>query len=299
MEGEKEIRYAVVTGGNKGIGYGICKKLATRGVKVVLTARDEKRGLEALENLKQEIGLSDLLVFHQLDVTDPTSIASLTHFITTTFGKLDILVNNAAVSGGKISDPDAFVKKIYGADIEWDKIGFQTYEMAQECVQTNFYGTQRTMEALLPLLHLSSSPTILNVSSQAALLKNIQNECSRGVLSDIESLNKEKIDEVIEELLKDVKEFKEGSLKIKGWPNYVSAYIVSKAAVNAYTRLLAIKFPNVHMNCVCPGFVKTDINNNLGTVSVDEAAETLANIALLTDGATSGLFFTKDGVIPF
>ncbi|KAK4266804.1 hypothetical protein QN277_023677 [Acacia crassicarpa] len=134
MEGEKEIRYAVVTGGNKGIGYGICKKLATRGVKVVLTARDEKRGLEALENLKQEIGVSDFLVFHQLDVTDPTSIASLTHFITTTFGKLDILVNNAAITGSKISDPDAFVKKINGADIKWDKIMFQTYEMAQECV---------------------------------------------------------------------------------------------------------------------------------------------------------------------
>ncbi|KAK4266806.1 hypothetical protein QN277_023679 [Acacia crassicarpa] len=296
MEGEKEIRYAVVTGGNKGIGYGVCKKLATREVKVVLTARDEKRGLEALENLKQEIGVSDFVVFHQLDVTDPTSIASLTHFITATFGKLDILVNNAAVSGGKISDPDAFIKKRNSADIDWDKVGFQTYEMAQQCVQTNFYGTQRTMEALLPLLHLSSSPTILNVSSQAALLKNIQNEWARGVLSDIESLNKEKIDEVIEEFLKD---FKEGSLKIKGWPNFASAYVVSKVAVNAYTRLLATKFPNVHMNCVCPGFVKTDMTNNLGTTSVDEAAETLANIALLTDAATSGLFFSKDGVIPF
>ncbi|KAK4266805.1 hypothetical protein QN277_023678 [Acacia crassicarpa] len=155
------------------------------------------------------------------------------------------------------------------------------------------------MEALIPLLHFSSSPTILNVSSQFALLKNIQNEFTRGVLSDIESLNKEKIDEVIEEFLKDFKELKEGSLKIKGRPNYDSAYTVSKAAVNAYTRLLATKLPNVHMNCVCPGFVKTDINNNLGTLSVDEAAETLANIALLTDGATSGLFFTKDGVIPF
>ncbi|KAI9072830.1 hypothetical protein K1719_045198 [Acacia pycnantha] len=258
MEGEKEIRYAVVTGGNKGIGYGVCKKLATRGVKVVLTARDEKRGLEALENLKQEIGVSDFVVFHQLDVTDPTSIASLTHFITTNFGKLDILVNNAAVSGGNISDPDAFIKR-NGADIDWDKIGFQTYEMAQQCVQTNFYGTQRTMEALLPLLHLSSSPTILNVSSRAGLLKNIQNEWARGVLT----------------------------------------YVVSKVAVNAYTRLLATKFPNDHINCVCPGFVKTDMTNNVGTLSVDEAAETLANIALLTDGATSGLFFSKDGVIPF
>ena len=87
-------RYAVVTGANKGIGYGICKKLATRGVKVVLTARNEKRGLEALDKLKQDIGVSsaDSVMFHQLDVTDPSSIASFTHFITTSFGKLDILV---------------------------------------------------------------------------------------------------------------------------------------------------------------------------------------------------------------
>lgn len=84
-------RYAVVTGANKGIGYGICKKLALNGVVVVLTARNEKRGLDAVERLK-EFGLSDLLVFHQLDVTDPPSVASLTQFIKTRFGRLDILV---------------------------------------------------------------------------------------------------------------------------------------------------------------------------------------------------------------
>ncbi|XP_054784008.1 (+)-neomenthol dehydrogenase-like [Prosopis cineraria] len=295
MEGEKEIRYAVVTGANKGLGFGICKKLAARGVKVMLTARDDKRGLEAVEKLK-EFGVSDFVVFHQLDVTDPSSIASLAHFISTAFGKFDILVNNAAVAGGKISDPDAFIKKRNGAEIDWNEVGFQTYEMAQQCIQTNFHGTQGTVEALLPLLQLSSSPTILNVSSRAGMLKNIQNEWAREVLSDIRSLNKEKLDEVIEEFLED---FKEGSLKMKGWPTFASAYTVSKAAVNAYTRLLATKFPNIHINCVCPGFVKTDMTNNVGTLSVDEASETPANIALSSDGGPSGLFFTKDGVIPF
>ncbi|KAK7389998.1 hypothetical protein VNO78_25295 [Psophocarpus tetragonolobus] len=67
--GEEEAkRYVVVTGANKGIGYGICKKLALNGIVVVLTARNEKRGLDAVESLK-EFDLSDLLVFHQLDVT--------------------------------------------------------------------------------------------------------------------------------------------------------------------------------------------------------------------------------------
>jgi len=85
-------RYAVVTGSNKGIGFGICRQLASNGVVTVLTARDEKRGLEAVEKLK-ECGVSDEhVVFHQLDVADPASIASLADFIKIKYGKLDILV---------------------------------------------------------------------------------------------------------------------------------------------------------------------------------------------------------------
>ncbi|KAF5451561.1 hypothetical protein F2P56_026659 [Juglans regia] len=87
------LRYAVVTGGNKGIGLGICRELASKGVMVVLTARDEKKGLEAVEQLiKESASLSGHLVFHQLDVVDPLSVTSLADFIQTKFGKLDILV---------------------------------------------------------------------------------------------------------------------------------------------------------------------------------------------------------------
>jgi (+)-neomenthol dehydrogenase len=58
---------------------------------VVLTARDVKRGLHALETLKS-YGLSDFVVFHQLDVADAASVASLADFVKSQFGKLDILV---------------------------------------------------------------------------------------------------------------------------------------------------------------------------------------------------------------
>lgn len=84
-------RYAVVTGSNKGIGFEICRQLASQGITVVLTARDEKRGLEALEKLKG-FGLSDFVIFHQLDVSDPASIASFAQFIQSHLGNLDILV---------------------------------------------------------------------------------------------------------------------------------------------------------------------------------------------------------------
>ena len=81
-----------MTGANKGIGLEICRQLASQGVVVVLTARNEFRGKEALENLKKSGIPSDNLEFHQLDVTDPSSVASLADFISAKFGKLDILV---------------------------------------------------------------------------------------------------------------------------------------------------------------------------------------------------------------
>lgn len=81
----------MVTGANKGIGFEICKQLASNGVKVVLTSRDEKRGIDALDKFKGT-HLSDFVIFHQLDVTDPASVASLAQFVKNQFGKLDILV---------------------------------------------------------------------------------------------------------------------------------------------------------------------------------------------------------------
>jgi NADP-dependent 3-hydroxy acid dehydrogenase YdfG len=84
-------RYAVVTGANKGIGMEIVKQLASLGVVVVLTARNETRGKDAITKLHQ-IGLSNVM-FHQLDVLDALSIESLAKFIQHKFGRLDILVS--------------------------------------------------------------------------------------------------------------------------------------------------------------------------------------------------------------
>ncbi|KAM1053084.1 hypothetical protein ACFX13_000652 [Malus domestica] len=84
-------RYAVVTWANKGLGLAVVKQLASDGFTVVLTARDENRGLEAVEKLCQS-GLAGSVVFHQLDVANPANIDSLAEFIKTQFGKLDILV---------------------------------------------------------------------------------------------------------------------------------------------------------------------------------------------------------------
>lgn len=284
---EAKLRYAVVTGSNKGIGFESVKMLASNGVKVMLTARDEKKGNEAIQKFKQ-FGLSDQVMFHQLDVTDPATVTSLVEFVKTQFGRLDILVNNAGVSG---VNPYETV----GSTVDWEKLT-QTSDMAENCLRTNYYGVKETTEAFLPLLKLSNSPKIVNVSSQAALLQNIPNEWAKRVFDDIENLTEERIDKVVKEFIKD---FKEGSLENKGWPIIMSAYIVSKAAMNSYTRILAKKYPNICINCVCPGFVKTDINKNTGMLPVDQGAASVVRLALLPHGSPSGLFFIREEISNF
>ncbi|GLT60627.1 hypothetical protein SLA2020_333850 [Shorea laevis] len=285
-------RYAVVTGANKGIGSEICKQLASHGVTVVLTARDEKTGMEAVEKLK-ESGLSEYIVFHQLDVADPATIASLADFVKRQFGKLDILVNNAGI-GGVITDHDALtaVASKYQADehINWSEIVTQTYELAEECLKTNYIGAKRMSETFIPLLQLSDSPRIVNVSSSLGKLKNVSNEWAKAILSDAENLTEERVGEVLNKYLTD---FKEGSLEAGGWRDSTIAYILSKAAMNAYTRILAKKHPSFCINCVCPGHVKTDINYNTGVLTVEEGAQGPVRLALLPNGAPSGLFFYR------
>ncbi|XP_031376975.1 (+)-neomenthol dehydrogenase-like [Punica granatum] len=284
-------RYAVVTGGNKGIGFEICRQLAANGVVVVLTARDEQRGLEALKKLLQHSS-SDSVVFHQLDVTDSASIASLAEFVKTRFGKLDILVNNAGI-GGVAVDAEALQASNVGkegAEVNWADFITQPYEGALECIETNYYGPKRMVEAFIELLQLSDSPRIVNVSSSMGKLKNVPHEWARQVLSDAENLTQEKIDEVLNVFLQD---FKEGSWASKGWPTFMPAYIVSKAALNAYTRVLAKKYPTFYINSVCPGFVRTDLNFNRGILPVEEGGESPVRLALLPDGGPTGRFFVR------
>ena len=119
------------------------------------------------------------------------------------------------------------------------------------------------------------------------------NEWAKGVLSDADNVTEEKIDEVLNKYLKD---FKEGS---KDWSFNMSAYILSKAAMNAYTRILSKKYPNFCINSVCPGFVKTDLNFNTGLLTVEEGAESAVRLALLPNGGPSGLFFFRKEESPF
>ncbi|XP_038977412.1 (+)-neomenthol dehydrogenase-like [Phoenix dactylifera] len=298
-----EKRIAVVTGGNKGIGLEICRQLALNGVRVILTARDEKRGQEAVEKLR-ECGLFDVL-FHQLDVTDSSSIASFADFVRTEFGKLDILVNNAGI-GGLTMDVEALKASKQSNNVEakdvrdipdwWKPHMRETLERAEECFKTNYYGTRDVTEALIPLLRQSISGRVVNVSSIVGQLRVISNEKLKQDLSNVDALTEERLVELLNLFIKD---FKEGLLDAHGWPTVTSAYKLSKVLINAYTRILAKKYPALCINCVSPGFVKTDLNWNTGILSTKEGAEGPVMLALQTGTGPSGLFFDQTEVSTF
>jgi (+)-neomenthol dehydrogenase len=262
-----------------------------------LTSRDEKQGLEAVETLKKELEISDQsIVFHQLDVSDPVSVTSLAEFVKTHFGKLDILINNAGV-GGVITDVDALRAGTGKEGFKWEETITETYELAEECIKINYYGPKRMCEAFIPLLQLSDSPRIINVSSFMGQVKNLVNEWAKGILSDAENLTEVRIDQVINQLLNDLKE---DTAKTKYWAKVMSAYVVSKAGLNAYTRILAKKHPEIRVNSVCPGFVKTDMNFKTGILSVEEGASSPVRLALLPhQESPSGCFFDRKQVSEF
>ena len=109
---------------------------------------------------------------------------------------------------------------------------------------------------------ISPSRIFAYITFLVVLFQNIKNEWAKAVLSDAENLTEERVDEVLNQFLKD---FKEGLLEAKSWPSNLSGYTVSKAALNAYTRILARKYPTLCINCVCPGFVKTDLTTTVAS----------------------------------
>ncbi|KAM0059670.1 putative (+)-neomenthol dehydrogenase [Helianthus debilis subsp. tardiflorus] len=296
-----ETRCAVVTGGNKGIGFEICRQLALNGIQVVLTARNENRGVGAVEKLNAS-GIPNV-VFHQLDIKDATSIANLVTFIETRFKKLDILVNNAAefgiiyVDDKKFKDGGAF-RQVTDDNVDnLTGILEEPYDTGKNCLDINYYGTKRVTETLVPLLQLSKSPRIVNVTSAYGEMRWFHNEQLKQEFLDIENLTEARIDEIVQWFLRDLKDAK---LRENGWPLTVSAYKVSKAALNAYTRLMARKFQNnILVNAVHPGYVPTDMTSRTGIHTVEEAANTVVRVALLADDGPSGVYFNKMEIAPF
>lgn len=138
---------ALITGANRGLGYETARLLAERGMTVLLGARDEERGVAAAARLL-EAG-HDVRVL-QLDVTDEKSIRAAVERVDADHGRLDVLVNNAAIGG--------FAESGAPSDTPVEAIRW-VYE-------TNVFGVVAVTNALLPLLRRAPAARIVNVSSE-------------------------------------------------------------------------------------------------------------------------------------
>ncbi len=136
---------ALVTGANKGIGYEIAAGLGAQGLTVGVGARDDTRREEAVAKLRAA-GVDAFGV--PLDVTDDASVTAAAELITSRYGRLDVLVNNAGITGSVPQEPTVVDPAII-----------------RTVVETNVIGVIRVTNALLPLLRQAPSPRIVNMSS--------------------------------------------------------------------------------------------------------------------------------------
>jgi NAD(P)-dependent dehydrogenase (short-subunit alcohol dehydrogenase family) len=141
---EQSRHVAIVTGGNRGIGYEICKELSRSGCRVVLTSRNEKDGQKAEATLNDH----DNIAYHKLDVTNSEDIASLRDWVLKTYRRVDILINNAGVyldRGVSVFDVDE--------------------KIVQETLAVNFYGAFHMCRAFVPIMRKNGYGRIVNISS--------------------------------------------------------------------------------------------------------------------------------------
>jgi NAD(P)-dependent dehydrogenase (short-subunit alcohol dehydrogenase family) len=132
---------ALVTGANKGIGHTVARRLAERGWTVLLGSRDAARGAAAAAALTGDVAA---LV---IDVTDEESVTAAAKEVEQRFGRLDVLVNNAGITGPRVDTLDTGAEELLNA------------------YDTNVFGPVRVTRAFLPLLRRSAAPRIVMVSS--------------------------------------------------------------------------------------------------------------------------------------
>lgn len=236
---------ALVTGANQGIGLQLAKELVSHGFTVLVGSRDLGRG----EAAAGEIGPGAIAL--QLDVTDPTSIAAAAERVGNEFGRLDLLVNNAAISntslrpGMSIAD---YAEATRPSAISLDEV--------RAVWETNVFGVLAVYQAMLPLLRRAPAARIVNVSSGVGSLTTNSDPAFpyRSIFG----------------------------------PGYAASKTALNAMTLAMA--IELEPTGIKVSAVSPGYTSTNLNNYQGTETVEEGAREVVRVALLGPDGPTGTF---------
>ena len=246
---------ALVTGANQGIGLQIAKELVENGFTVLVGSRNLARG----EAAAKEIG-SDAHAL-QLDVTDRASIDAAAKRIRNEFARLDVLVQNAAISnttklpGQSIQE---YAKLTRPSNVSLDEV--------RAVWETNVFGVLAVYQAMLPMLREAPEARIVNVSSGVgSLTMNSDPACP---------------------------------WRPNFGPVYPASKTALNAITLAMA--IELEATGIKVNAVSPGFTKTNLNEYRGTETVEEGAAEAIRAALLgPDGPTGTFSHAKLGRLPW
>ena len=246
---------ALVTGANQGIGLQIAKDLVTHGFTVLVGSRDLKRGEDAANEIGQDAHAL------ALDVTDRASISVAAQRVGNEFGRLDLLIQNAAISNtGKLPglSVEAYAKTTRPSNVS-------LHEM-RAVWDTNVFGVLAVYQAMLPLLRKTPGARIVNVSSGVGSL-TMNSDPAFGPRS------------------------------IFG-PVYPASKTALNALTLAMA--LELESEGIKVNAVSPGFTKTNLNGYAGTETVEQGAREAVRVALLgAEGPTGSFTRWENETIPW
>lgn len=246
---------ALVTGANQGLGLQIAKDLVAHGLTVLVGSRNFERGDTAASEIGPDaIGL-------QLDVTERASIAAAAEHIRLQLGRLDVLINNAAISNTRMQPGESveeYSKSTRPSNVSLDEV--------RSVFETNVFGMLAVTQAMLPLLREAPAARIVNVSSSAGSLARNADPAHPG--------------------------------RSLFGPVYPASKTALNAMTIAMA--IELEPTGIKMNAVSPGFLKTNLNNYAGTGTVEEGSREVVRVALLgADGPTGTFTRWENETIPW
>lgn len=271
----------IITGSNKGIGYGIVEKLLEeqKNFKIIMTSRKLENGQATIENLKLRFPDAENIHLFQLDLLDQKSIENFVEDIKKDFSNgIDILLNNAGV----------FFR------------GPTTSQVVDLTMNTNYIKTKELTEIFLENNLIRKNGKIINISSGLGKLSKLKNRNPEvhNYLKDYkinQEITIEKIDEIA---LNTIVEMKDSKLCQK-WPG--SVYALSKLYLSIWTFILSkqkfIVDRGIQVYSCCPGWCQTDLTKGTNAPkTIQEGSETpffLACLPFGIDEGKQGLFFSE------